>query len=333
MSPNPIHLTPGPEALDPEDILWFSYDWCSLPWSPWVPFSATKEEFREIPKEPGLYRIRETGKDFLMYIGETRRPLHQRLHELRIELARAEQMPWSDPHAEAPALWAYQSERPPVSEVESPQDAGPGDSPEAEPAPAPLSGYECSAAPLDASGAGRRGMESFLIYRYRQEYGASPLCNLGRFHPRYRSSGTRNGASRGGKLGEEQKDNPAGGPSLPPLAAAGTPGDANWMGLPWSGREPLVEETCRDAPAGPGLFILSDAASQEILSIGQSGRCADRLIEFSRKPWDGRELQFSVHRVEAAVLPHQIREMETDLIGNFFERYRKAPEYQFRNSR
>ncbi|MCX6684318.1 MAG: hypothetical protein NTZ37_06290 [Methanoregula sp.] len=50
-----------------------------LPWSPWVPFTATKEEFRQIPKEPGLYRIKPAGKDFLIFIGETRRTTHERL--------------------------------------------------------------------------------------------------------------------------------------------------------------------------------------------------------------------------------------------------------------
>ena len=78
--------------------------WCSLPWTPWVPFSATKEEFRTIPKEPGLYRIRPAGKEFFMYIGETRRQLHWRLHELRHTLQRGELMPWNEPMTEAPCI-------------------------------------------------------------------------------------------------------------------------------------------------------------------------------------------------------------------------------------
>jgi len=176
-------------------------------------------------------------------------------------------------------------------------------------------------------------MESFLLYRYRQEYGASPLCSLGRFHPRYRRSTMRAGGSRGGKLAGDQKDNPAGGPSLPPLAVSGKPGDAGWMGLSWSRREPLVPEKIRTAPPGPGLFLLVDDGSQEILYIGQSGHCADRLLEFSEKSWDGRAPEFSFHRMEATVLPQQLMELETDLIGNFYEVYRKAPEYQFRTSR
>ncbi|MEN6442434.1 MAG: hypothetical protein ABFC71_01605 [Methanoregula sp.] len=176
-------------------------------------------------------------------------------------------------------------------------------------------------------------MESSLLYRYRQECGTSPLCNFGRFHPRYRKSTTRKENLRGGNLGEGQKDNPAGGPSHPPLVATGNPGEPGWMGLAWSSVEPFVTEKISDAPAGPGLYILMEPGSQEILYIGQSGNCANRLVDHSRKSWDGKELEFSFHCVENTLLPHQLRELENDLIANYFERYRKAPAYQFRNSR
>lgn len=175
-------------------------------------------------------------------------------------------------------------------------------------------------------------MESFLLYRYRQEYGTSTLCNFGRFHPRYRKSTNRKENLRGGKLGIGQKDNPAGGPSHPPLTATGKPGDPDWMGLTWSGFEHLVPEKIRDAPSGPGLYILIESGSQEIMYVGQSGNCANRLLDHSRKSWDGKEVQFSFQRLEKAILPHQLKELENDLIGNFFEQSRKAPEYQFRNS-
>lgn len=189
---------PDQTPIDPGDRDYLSYTWSSLPWSPWVPFTADKHEFRTIPKEPGLYRIRPIGKDFLMYIGETRRTLHQRLNELRHTLRRGELMPWNDPITEAPSLWAW-------------QDAEGFE-------------YECSVAPLDTSPGGRRGMESYLLYRYRQERGASTLCNFGRFHPRYRKSTNRKENKRGGKLAENHRDNPAGGLSMPPLPVPEHPG-------------------------------------------------------------------------------------------------------------
>ena len=60
-------------------------------------------------------------------------------------------MPWNDPHTATPSLRAW-------------QDAEGFE-------------YECSAAPPGTSINGRRGMESFLLYR--QERGESTLCNFG----------------------------------------------------------------------------------------------------------------------------------------------------------
>ena len=300
-------------SSDPDQLIaellkkeYFSENWQNLPWTQWVPFTASKEEFHQIQKEPGLYRIRPAGKDFLMYIGETRRTLHQRLSDLRVELRNTKLMPWTDPHAEAPALWAW-------------HDAEGFE-------------YECSATPLDASNNSRRGMESYLLYRYRQERGESTVSNFGRFHPRYRKSTTRKENLRGGNLKTDQKDNPAGSPGQSPLPATGTPGQPGWMGLAWSSTEKLAPEKIITAPAGPGIYILTDAGSQEIVSIGRAGNCANRLSDLSKKSWDEKELQFSFHSLDKTVLPHQLRELENDLIGNYFEHYRKAPEYQFRNS-
>jgi hypothetical protein len=174
-------------------------------------------------------------------------------------------------------------------------------------------------------------MEAFLPYKYRQEHGESTLCNFGRFHPRYRKSTNRKEGRRGGKLAEDQKDNPAGWPSIEPLEVTGKPGDGDWMGLEWTAREPLTAENIRKVAAGAGLYLLADAGSQEIVYIGQSADIANRLLDHSGKTWDDKSLQFSFQVIGQSVLPHNLRELENDLIGNYYENYRKAPEFQFRN--
>jgi hypothetical protein len=304
-------MSPDPDQQEPEIPLdnrtYLTPTWCSLPWTPWVPFTADKEEFRTIPKEPGLYRIRPTGKDFLMYIGETRRTLHQRLHELRHTLRRGELMPWNDPHTAAPSLWAWQD--------------------------AEGFGYECSATPLDASQGGRRGMESFLLYQYRQERGESTLCNFGRFHPRYRKSTNRKENKRGGKLEEQHQDNPAGGPSVKPLSAIGTPGDRYWMELAWIGKLPLDGDTISTVPPGAGLYLLFERDSHDLVYIGQSADCAQRLRSHALKLLDEKDMLVSYFIERKPMLPHNLKEQENDLIGNYFDRYRKAPRYQFGNTR
>ena len=329
---------PEPQTIpdDNPDSPWFSADWQNLPWSPWVPFSAGREEFFLIPKEPGLYRIRPAGGRVLLYIGETGKMLHRKLAELRQTLRRRDLMPWNDPHAEAPALWAWRDAESAASGEEEgnpgPISAGSRSGPGEEESRQEFCGYECSAAPLDASPGGRRGMECFLLYRYRQEYGESPLCNFGRFPPRYRRSTNRRENLRGGKLADGQRDNPAGFPSLPPLKPSGNPGDADWMGLEWTTAGKLTPENLINAAPGAGLFLLADTGTGEILSIGRSADCAHRLLELSRKEFGGHELQFSYQILGEKVLPHNLMELEYDLIGNFFEQYRKAPEFQFRHS-
>jgi hypothetical protein len=212
-------------------------------------------------------------------------------------------MPWNDPHTAAPSLWAW-------------KDAEGFE-------------YECSAAPLDASQGGRRGMESFLLYRYRQEHGESTLCNFGRFHPRYRKSTNRKESKRGGRLADDHKDNPAGGMSVPPLPVIGTPGDRDWMGLSWSGKKPLDGENIRTVPSRAALYILSEGASNEIIYIGQSTDCAKRFRNHAMKFLDEKNIMFSYYIPEKTLLPHNLKEWENDLIGNYFEMYRKAPKFQF----
>ena len=304
-------MSPDPDQQEPEIPLdnrtYLAPTWCSLPWTPWVPFTADKEEFRTIPKEPGLYRIRPTGKDFLMYIGETRRQLHGRLHELRHTLHRGELMPWSEPMTEAPSLWAWQN--------------------------AEGYSYECSAAPLDASMGGRRGMMSYLLYQYRQEHGESTLCNFGRFHPRYRRSTNRKENKRGGKLEENHLDNPAGGPSIKPLPAMGTPGERYWMGIGWIGKLPLDGESVSMVPPGAGLYLLFERDTHNLVYIGQSADCAQRLRSHAMKLLDEKDMLFSYFIEKKSLLPHNLKEQENDLVGNYFDIYRKAPRYQFGKSR
>jgi hypothetical protein len=358
MSPDPEQ----PAVPDLEAIDHFFDNWCNLPWTEWIPFSATKQVFTRIPREPGLYRIRPVGKEYLVYIGETKRTLRERLHTLRLELEKAEQMPWSDPHTEAPALWAWRAEWLSERELQDSVDAaelpapgdgmhpaqrsgpapGPGDAlpegsayllPSGEATlPSDPCGFECSAAPLDASDSGRRGMESFLLYRYRQENGESPLCSLGRFPPRYRRSSTKREGKRGGRLAEGQRDNPAGGPSRVPLCPSGTPGERDWMGLAWSAPAPLDETHLGNIPHARGLYLLLDAGSKEVTFIGRAEDCAVQLAGQAGRAWEGEVPLFSYHVIEETVLPHQLRELETDLIGNYYEQFRKAPELRFRGS-
>ena len=307
-------------------------NWLELDWSPWVPFNAPRE-FWYIQKAPGVYRIRPNHKDLLMYIGETGQSLHKRLSGLRQTLWRGDLMPWSDPYAEAPALWCWWVEWLSSHENEKKTPPHPPSGSAGEPDDTEPVMLEVSSAPLDASVSGRKGMENFLLYRYRQETGESPLCNFGRFHPRYRKSSIRSEGRRGGKLADDQQDNPAGFPGITPLEPAGMPGDCDWMGLEWTEKKPLHPEHAKEAVEGAGLYLLADAGTEDILYIGQSADIAKRLPDLCGKDWQGHEVQFSYQIVGQNVLPHNLRELEADLLGNYYENYRKMPLFQFQKSR
>jgi len=296
------HDPENPEAADPE---FFSGTWCDLIWTGWFPFTAMKEEFRIIPREPGLFRIRPLGKDFLMFIGETHRPLHERLNDLRMSIRNRELMPWSDPFVEAPGLWAWQD--------------------------AENVAYECSVAPLDVSKTGRLGMASYLLSRYRQEYGSSPLVNFNRFHPRYRCSMARKAGLRGGRLADSQLDNPAGEPGNPPLPLMGGPGEPDWMGFAWSTRQTLTTGIVGTLPCAPGLYLVFDSGTDEILAIGHAQNCPERLERYCYDRADC-SLEFSWHREPPRVLPHILKEQANDLLGNYFAVFRGVPEWQFGKS-
>jgi excinuclease UvrABC nuclease subunit len=97
------------------------------------------------------------------------------------------------------------------------------------------------------------------------------------------------------------------------------------MGLCWSSHAFLSRENISSVPKSPGLYILIDAGSKEIISLGQSDNCAKRLEDILRKTAGEKDREFSVHMVESAVLSHQLREMEHDLRGNYFGHFKKSP--------
>ena len=128
MSPDPDQQK-SPAAINNPEYL--TPTWCLLPWTPWVPFSADKEEF------PGhSQRTRP-----LPHPTDRQRRIHVYRRDKKAAppaaprtspyAPRGELMPWSEPMTEAPALWAW-------------QDAEGFE-------------YQCSAAPLDASAERKTG--------------------------------------------------------------------------------------------------------------------------------------------------------------------------------
>jgi hypothetical protein len=279
-----------------------SEDWCNLAWTPWIPFNSSSRRVESLPDEPGIYRIRPAKSSVLMYIGESGLSMRQTFIEIQQNAVRV-QMPWNDPQPVAPALWAWKE--------------------------AKGFTYEFSGTLSKDSAEERKAGKYYLLYKYRQGHRESPYCNCGRFHRNYQRPSNQAEGMSGGKLAPADPRNPAGGPSASPLTPSGKPGDAGWMGLIWSPRRELKTHTTSIVPPAPGIYLVSNKDSGAILAVRRAANCSQVLFELSKKPHNGKDLAYSFYCEKKPITDHNLKEIESDLIGNYIETYQKASEYQF----
>ncbi len=279
----------------------FSKTWANLNWTDWFPLNAPASALQQTPTPGGLYRIRPCGHAELAYIGQTRRNLLTRLRELSGPTY-GDVMPFNDPHTAAQSLW--------VLRVEEGME------------------FECSVAPVSVGDQGRHAIENMLLWTHRLEFGESPLCNFGRFHPRYYRSTNRVRGQRGGKLPPGQT-NPASGPSARPLELQGEPIDANWMGLFWSDLSALHTYDLLLAPECDGLYKILDESTHELLYVGETQDLRSRLRSHAARKWGDFQPLVSFHALPDDVLVHQRHELESDLLGAYYETFRRPPVFQY----
>jgi hypothetical protein len=281
---------------------YFESNWCSLNWTPWVSFSGSRSEWKLLPSETGVYRVRPLGTSIIAYIGETGRNLKSRLSSLR-RGTMADLMPYNDPHTAAPNLWAWRQEE--------------------------HWDYECSAAIFTKSKAERKALECFLLWKYRLEKGESTLCNHGRFHKNYVKSSNRSRNKRGFRLSEPEL-NPSRGPSHPPLELQGQPLDENWMGIRWSKTIPLSLNASSQVPDASAVYKISATWNNALMYIGETQRLHTRFIQHCRKFKDYR-LLFSFSKQPASIADYQLHEIENDLIAAYYYQTSLVPNNQFSN--
>jgi hypothetical protein len=275
----------------------------TLDWSSWLPHHGCWRGCL-IPDEPGLYRIRRVGQTCLDYIGQMGKggmTLRKRLGMQRGVYVN--EMPYTDPHTAAPALWALRQS----TGVE----------------------YEVSVAPFPGPVPWRKGIEAMAVALHRQEFGRSPTANFGRMPAGFRkSSGNNQRLARAGKRfrgGACNTEEPHHAPGIPPVGPlTGGPQDAGWGGHSWSEWQPLGPATIPPTATAAGLYRIRDAARSGLLYIGE-GLVAARLLAHWRKtrtPGNPQGTVFgSAVRPEcswvlnAGWLPHQRLELECDLIG------------------
>jgi hypothetical protein len=225
-------------------------------WSAWEDLRGAGRN-RRIPPGPGLYRIRRSGGEpGLDYIGQTGRSLRGRLGQLT-GVYHA-QMPYRDPHAAAPALWALRHR----------------------------DGCDVEVAVIELPGTAlhRKALEATAITVYRIDSGRSPAASFGRMPAGYRiSSGNNARLAAAGRRhrGGPDPAAPAGPASAPVNGLPGAdPASAGWMNWAWSPWAPISR--ARRSAAGTGLYRVRSSCDAGLVYVGQ-GTIALRLRAHAAK--------------------------------------------------
>ncbi|GHO82260.1 hypothetical protein [Dictyobacter formicarum] len=283
---------------------YMSLTWANLEWGPWISFTDN-EAWKTLPTTAGIYRVRATTRDELFYIGETARNLRERIGSLRTN-SQKETMPFNDPHTAAPALWAWNNS----DQLD----------------------YECSATVLhniehiQDSTKTLRGLKCYLLWRYRLERGESVRCNHGHFPARYTKSKNKSDGYQGERLPDDAPDNPAGGPSYPPLKLIGNPFDEKeWMsGLDWSAFLPLHAQITKTLQPTPGVYRILTLENHDVFEIGKTTN-VQRIPTHSQKNWGHLQPLFSYAPLEYKTPLFQLLEIENDLLGGFYALTKHLP--------
>lgn len=205
-------LDSGHDTLSQLNPIPSSSGWMGLKWSQWLDLHAIEQLRENIDRRPGVYRVRHSDRDGLLYIGETT-DLDDRVTNGLAKGINSSEEPQGGNHDATPRLWR-------VADVLGP-------------------GLEVSVAtpPFAADKRHRRGLEATLVSIARRELGQTPTVMLHRWPT----------ADSDGSIQANHNDGLAAGSDqfLPPLEwtawRAVTSGD--WMGLEWTDPLPLTERS------------------------------------------------------------------------------------------
>ena len=215
----------------------------SITWSQWCSLSQQRLP-AIVARAAGLYRVRSTSMDELLYIGQSNN-LRRRILELRGAIQDSE-MPWNDPHVAAARFWALL------------QNAN--------------HEFEISVARTTPDVIARKSLESLAISLYRAESGRSPEFNFGRMPDGWFPSSRRGKGIRGGfdpditysahqdSIFSDQSD----------------PTSADWLGLAWQPLDQLESST-----AISGVYRALAPDRQSVVYIGESKDLRSRISTHS----------------------------------------------------
>ena len=298
---------PGPlTRLDPEPQ---SPTWMGLDWSSWFDLRNEKILREELPRRPGLYRVRHSEFPGLMYVGESGSKGGVRQ---RVGLGLSAGMNESDRQKENKHGAARPLQQ--ITEITG------GDME-----------VSVTTPPISSNRRHRRAIEATLVAVCRREIGWTPMVQLNREPTEHVSNHYRELHQELTGIAERLSYTV---PSWQPWRDVTAP---NWLGLDWTEARPLSERDMIDS-SGVHAFRLwwedqsGERWCQTIQEMGTTGSISSRLFNLQNKYGDN--VRFSVVALDGLSIDTQRRSRELsdvrhDLIGAHYLATGIPPKAQF----
>ncbi|WP_336035958.1 hypothetical protein [Halobacterium yunchengense] len=298
---------PGPlTRLDPEPQ---SPEWMGLNWSGWFDLRDWQTLRDELPRRPGLYRVRHTELPGLMYVGESGAEggVRQRVGlSLSAGLNESDRQT-GDQHGAARPLRRITETAGGRMEV------------------------SVTTPPISSSQRHRRAIEATLVAICRRETGWTPIVQLNR-EPAEHVSGPHGELLH--KLMDVAERSSYTVPSWRPWRDVTAP---HWLGLDWTESRPLSERDVIDS-SGVHAFRLwrgdqtGERWDRTVQEVGTTGSIASRLFTLQNEYGD--DVRFSVATLEGLSTDNRRRsrelsEVRYDLVGAHYLATGNPPEAQF----
>ncbi|WP_225336241.1 hypothetical protein [Halomicrobium urmianum] len=298
--PGPLtRLEPDPQAST----------WMGLDWSRWFDLRDSKTLRKELPRRPGLYRVRHSELPGLMYVGESGSDggVRQRVGlDLSAGVSESGRQT-GDKHGAASPLQQ-------ITEIAGGKME-----------------VSVTTPPISANRRHRRAIEATLVAICRREIGWTPMVQLNR-EPAEHVSGSY------GELHQELKDIAERSsytvPSWQPWRDVTA---QHWLGLGWTESRPLSERDMIDS-SGIHAFRLwrgdqmGERWSQTVQEVGTTGSISSRLFKLQNEYGD--EVRFSVVALDRLSSDtyrrsRELNEVRLDLIGAHYLATGAPPSEQF----
>lgn len=297
--PGPLtRLEPGPQ----------SPTWMGLEWSRWFDLHDRKTLRKELPRRPGLYRVRHSELPGLMYVGESGSEggVRQRVGlELSAGVNESDRQT-RDKHGAARGLRQ-------ITEIAGGKME-----------------VSVTTPPISSNRRHRRAIEATLVAMCRREVGWTPMVQLNRVPAEHVSESYA-------MLHQELKDiaeqDSYAVPSWRPWRDVTAP---NWLGLNWTESRPLSERDVINSSGAHAFRLWWDETGerwgQTIQKMGTTGSILSRLFKLQNEYGD--DVRFSVVNLEGLSSDTQRRsrelgEVRHDLIGAHYLATGTPPKAQF----